>query len=297
MSDAARHRPAITVGVPVYNGEAHLAGTLDVILGQTFADLEVLIFDNASTDATAKIAADYVARDSRVRYVRQPSNKGPMGNFLDAVEAADSPYFLWRAADDRSDLNFLEVLHGLLERHPDKTLAVGAVVAVLDGAEVSRHAMPRLKGDGGPADRRTLLFGAHQCWIYGLYRTPAIAQVMRRVIPRYGDNPWSWDNMVLLPFLLDAAVVGTDETRFIQALRPRERRPRGVPRPAVDLDDLLARRARFVALGRAFVDERFPPGPGRALGHALLWRYVHRSGFNAVKLARRRVGRRLGLRR
>ena len=63
--------------MPVYNGERYLKDAIDSILGQTFEDLELLIVDNASTDATPLIASEYGARDARVKYVRFRENYGP----------------------------------------------------------------------------------------------------------------------------------------------------------------------------------------------------------------------------
>jgi len=68
--------PRLSIGLPVYNGEEFLAESLDALLGQTFHDFELIITDNASTDATEQVARDYVAQDSRVRYLRLDRNIG-----------------------------------------------------------------------------------------------------------------------------------------------------------------------------------------------------------------------------
>ena len=128
-------RPApITIGVPVYNGAAFLAEALENLRLQTFADFQVLIFDNASTDATAEIAARFVSEDTRFAYHRNDLNIGAVPNFHAVLQATNSPYFLWRAADDVSDLNYLEALHRLLASRPEKDLAVGRVVSTFEGA-------------------------------------------------------------------------------------------------------------------------------------------------------------------
>ena len=46
---------AITIAVPVFNGEAMIRQSLDCLKYQTFKDFEVIVFDNASTDATRDI--------------------------------------------------------------------------------------------------------------------------------------------------------------------------------------------------------------------------------------------------
>ena len=121
----------VTVGVPVYNGADYLDKCLACLRDQTYRDIEVLIFDNCSEDATGEIAQSFCAADPRFRYFRQPENKGCTPNFLDVLEAANTPYFLWRAADDTSDLNYIETLLALLQRHPERDMAVPNIVGSL----------------------------------------------------------------------------------------------------------------------------------------------------------------------
>ena len=66
--------PRLTIGLPVYNGEEHLAESLDPMLGQSYEDYELIISDNASTDGTAEIWRRYEQQDARIRYVHQPHN-------------------------------------------------------------------------------------------------------------------------------------------------------------------------------------------------------------------------------
>ena len=68
--------PRVCIGLPVYNGEATLEEALESLLAQTYANFEVIICDNASTDATREICERFVARDPRLRYERNSSNIG-----------------------------------------------------------------------------------------------------------------------------------------------------------------------------------------------------------------------------
>ena len=119
-----RPTPLVSIGLPVYNGEAFLAQTLDDFLAQTFGDFELLVCDNASTDRTADIAREYAARDPRIRYLRSERNIGLMPNFNRAFhESAPARYFAWSAHDDRRSPQFLERLVGRLEAAPEAVLA------------------------------------------------------------------------------------------------------------------------------------------------------------------------------
>ncbi len=69
-------RPAVSVLLPVYNGERYLAAAIDSILGQTFRDFEFVIIDDGSTDSSPQMLELYAARDSRIRLVVQPQEPG-----------------------------------------------------------------------------------------------------------------------------------------------------------------------------------------------------------------------------
>lgn len=69
MSGGGPNVPRVSVVVPTYNAHALLAETLDAILAQTFADFELIVVDDGSTDDTAAYLATLT--DSRLRVVRQ----------------------------------------------------------------------------------------------------------------------------------------------------------------------------------------------------------------------------------
>jgi glycosyltransferase involved in cell wall biosynthesis len=111
------------VGVPVYNGERYLGRTLDALLSQTFADFELILTDNGSTDNTQSICRDYAARDRRIRYYRSDTNLGIVRNFNRCFELARGTYFKWNAADDLIAPTFLEKCVAVLDRDPSVAVA------------------------------------------------------------------------------------------------------------------------------------------------------------------------------
>lgn len=114
------------IGVPVYNGERFLAEALDSLLAQTFTDFQLLISDNASTDATPGICAAYCERDSRVRYVRQPHNLGAAGNWNFVANQARSTYFKWASCNDICAPTMLEQCIAALDADPALVLCQGS---------------------------------------------------------------------------------------------------------------------------------------------------------------------------
>jgi glycosyltransferase involved in cell wall biosynthesis len=128
--------PLVSLGVPVYNGAEYLPAALDALLGQELGDLEVIVCDNASQDATGEIARDYAARDDRVRYHRNERNLGLAGNFNRTFQLARGRYFKWAAHDDWHPPQLLEVCTEVLERDPSAVLCATAVAIMDDDGEV-----------------------------------------------------------------------------------------------------------------------------------------------------------------
>jgi glycosyltransferase involved in cell wall biosynthesis len=117
----ATHRnaaPRVSIGVPVYNGEAYLEEALLSIAAQTWSDYEVILSDNASTDRTREICLAYAARDSRVRYVRNDVNIGGDRNHNRCFELSRGVYFLGLAHDDRLEPTYVERAVAVLEAEP-----------------------------------------------------------------------------------------------------------------------------------------------------------------------------------
>jgi glycosyltransferase involved in cell wall biosynthesis len=120
-----QHPPLVSIGVPVYNAERHLARTLDSLLAQTYANLELIVSDNASTDGTQAICEAYARRDSRVRFIRQPRNLGAVANWNAVAREARGEYFKWASASDVCAPTFLEACVGAMRADPGVVLCYG----------------------------------------------------------------------------------------------------------------------------------------------------------------------------
>jgi len=115
--------PKVSIGLPVYNGEELLPETLDSILAQTYEDFEVVISDNASTDATPEICRGYEDRDERIRYVRNEVGIPVPMNFRRAFRLSRGQYFKWQAHDDLLSPHFLARCVPILDEDPSILLA------------------------------------------------------------------------------------------------------------------------------------------------------------------------------
>lgn len=92
--------PRVSIGLPVRNGERHLAGALRSVLDQSDDRLELVISDNASDDGSEEICRQFARADPRVRYHRQPHDVGLVNNFNAVLHLARGTYFKWLGDDD-----------------------------------------------------------------------------------------------------------------------------------------------------------------------------------------------------
>ncbi len=115
--------PRVTFGLPVRNGEDSISRCLDSILAQDFADFEIVICDNCSTDRTREILDDYAARDDRVRVSLNEENVGLVENFNRVFRLARGEYFRWVGADDWVEPGYTTACVEALEHDPEAIVA------------------------------------------------------------------------------------------------------------------------------------------------------------------------------
>lgn len=132
--------PKISIGLPVYNAERFLRSALDSVLSQTFADFELIISDNASTDGTPVILEEYALKDGRIKLFRNERNLGAAENFNSVFRLASAEYFKWIAYDDMCGPEFLERCVEVLDREPDVALCYPKTVLVdVNGNEIRKY--------------------------------------------------------------------------------------------------------------------------------------------------------------
>lgn len=116
-------RGLISIVLPVYNGEKYVAQAIDSVLGQSYADLELIIINDGSTDSTPRILERYAA-EGRVRVFEQPNQALPAA--LNAgFRRARGEFFTWTSADNIMHREMLQVLVEFLRARPDVELVYG----------------------------------------------------------------------------------------------------------------------------------------------------------------------------
>ncbi|HTO98842.1 MAG TPA: glycosyltransferase [Myxococcales bacterium] len=206
--------PRVSIGLAVFNGEKYLEQAVDSILAQTFADFELILSDNASTDRTAEICKRYAERDPRIRYSRNATNIGGANNENLTFTLSRGEYFRWAAHDDVCAPTLIERCVEVLDRRPEVVLCHSAMVAIdAEGKQTAvRH------GREGVAPRphtrfRRLSFRNHPCdATYGLVRS----SIMRKT--RLQQNYTDSDRVLLAELALHGPFVLLDEPLFFKRI-------------------------------------------------------------------------------
>ncbi|MXP10351.1 glycosyltransferase family 2 protein [Pseudoblastomonas halimionae] len=92
--------PAVSIVLPVHNGERYLREALDSILVQTFTDFELIAVDDCSSDFSPQILADYAARDSRMKVLTLAKNAKLPGALNAGFREARGRWFTWTSDDN-----------------------------------------------------------------------------------------------------------------------------------------------------------------------------------------------------
>jgi glycosyltransferase involved in cell wall biosynthesis len=170
--------PAVSIGMPVYNGAKYIREALDSLLAQSFTDFELIISDNASTDATTEICQEYAKKDGRIRYILQTENIGPTANFQLVLSEGQGRYFMWAAHDDRWSSNFLELTVAVLENDLGCDLAFSNFIERdLDSGKERLHKVL-------PSNSKSIIYNyitrtLNMCpsFVYGLYRVNTLKNI------------------------------------------------------------------------------------------------------------------------
>jgi glycosyltransferase involved in cell wall biosynthesis len=181
------HDPLVSVGLPVRNGAERLESVIGSVLAQDHGNLQLVISDNASTDATEELCRDLASSDSRIRYHRHPENVGLLNNFIGVARLAEGTFFRWMGDDDRLEPDC--VSKSLREfAADDRLLLVTTQVAYTgpDGAlQTGAYDGTALRSDD-PVERFAemlrLLNESHLVIdpLYGMARRAPVAAIARR---------------------------------------------------------------------------------------------------------------------
>ena len=166
--------PAVSVIMPAYDAAEYLNTAADSVLRQTFADLELLIIDDGSSDRTLDVAHACAARDSRIRVLRQPhAGPGPARNF--GFREAVGRLFAFLDSDDEWDETFLAEHVAVLAARPDVDIVIGN--ARNRGGKRDGQPSRRLRGEGLPITLAEILADETALFIMAVFRREVVQAI------------------------------------------------------------------------------------------------------------------------
>jgi len=166
--------PAVSVIIPAYDAAEYLNTAVESVLRQTFADLELLIIDDGSSDRTLDVAHACAARDSRIRVLRQPhAGPGPARNF--GFREAAGRLLAFLDSDDEWDETFLAEHVAVLAARPDVDVVIGN--ARNRGGKRDGQPSRRLRGEGLPITLAEILADETSLFIMTVFRREVVEAI------------------------------------------------------------------------------------------------------------------------
>jgi glycosyltransferase involved in cell wall biosynthesis len=118
--------PKLSICMPMYNKAAAVARCLGTVLANNTDGMEVLVFDNGSTDGSSDIVRDLAARDTRIRYVRLDHTIMVQESWRMAMLHAKGDILKVQSADDELHPEFLTHMLPPLQQSPQVDFALCA---------------------------------------------------------------------------------------------------------------------------------------------------------------------------
>ena len=119
--------------MPAYNVGAYIGSSLGSLIQQTIREIEIVVVNDGSTDATEEIATNLAGRDPRIRVVRTPRNLGIAGALNYGLQFCRAPYIARIDGDDLAVSDRIEKQHAFLQTHPDTGIVGSATRAIDEG--------------------------------------------------------------------------------------------------------------------------------------------------------------------
>jgi hypothetical protein len=201
----------VSVGIPTFNRAVTLRRAAESVLAQTHRELELVIADDGSTDATETVSRELCARDERVRYLRAPVNRGLSANFTALYAELRGQFVMTLSDDDWLAADYVTQCLAALHANPVRATVCGrarymrGVCVVHEGAllaleqpDVAGRVLAYLRN----VDENGLL--------YGLSRRETLRQAapMRNVL----GNDW----LIVLNVLAQGTAVTLESTSIMR---------------------------------------------------------------------------------
>lgn len=144
-------QPLVTISIPVYNRAHLLLETMQSVISQTYQNLEILCFDDCSTDDSLTVLREFAARDSRIKVVASSPNKGQSAMRNMGLDMAKGKYVAVLDSDDVCLPQRIERQVAFMEAHPEIGMGathieyIGERTRKADNDEPCEHALLKFR--------------------------------------------------------------------------------------------------------------------------------------------------------
>lgn len=129
------NQPLVSVAMPAYNTEKHIAQAIESILNQSYTNFELLIQNDCSTDSTLEVITSF--DDPRISVCSNDFNRGPGYTRNMLIDRAQGKYIMFSDSDDINEAHRLETQVDFMESHPDVSIC-GSYMLSVDEYDVPR---------------------------------------------------------------------------------------------------------------------------------------------------------------
>ena len=106
----------ISVLIPAFNREKWIVQSLESITNQTYRNLDIVIYDDGSTDNTLQICRELAEHDDRIRIIEGKINKGVAEARNQLLKACKTKYAVWHDSDDFSNIKRIELQYNEMRK-------------------------------------------------------------------------------------------------------------------------------------------------------------------------------------
>ena len=138
-----KNNPRLSVVIPVFNCEDFIGRCIESVLAQTFEDIEIIVLNNASTDQTPVIIAEYEKTHPGKIRIDTHENLGVAGNRNLGIELARGEYIMFIDADDLVLPNYCEVFYNEIDSG-GHDVVLGGYFRTNEEGRVIRTVAPRI---------------------------------------------------------------------------------------------------------------------------------------------------------
>ncbi|KKN51271.1 hypothetical protein LCGC14_0624320 [marine sediment metagenome] len=121
-------KPDCSILIATHDRVDMLRHALRSAMAQTYQNIEIVVYDDASTDATEFQVLSLLGTDRRIRYYRAPQNHGVGNARAELLELARAPYACWLDSDDLCNIHRVEIQLAVMKKYKPSFVRTGRTV-------------------------------------------------------------------------------------------------------------------------------------------------------------------------